>query len=53
MLILVLNTGSSSVKFSVVDPRERREELTGIAAQLGTPEASLEFHHGERIQLHH
>jgi acetate kinase len=48
VLILVLNTGSSSVKFSVVDPRERREELTGIAERLGTPEASLEFRHGER-----
>ena len=43
MLILVLNTGSSSVKFSVVDPRERREELSGIAAPLGTAEASLDF----------
>jgi acetate kinase len=46
MLILVLNTGSSSVKFSVIDPRERRVELSGIAARLGTAEASLDFAHG-------
>jgi acetate kinase len=48
MLILVLNTGSSSVKFSVIDPRARREELSGIAARLGTPQASLDYRQRRR-----
>ncbi|HYD43524.1 MAG TPA: acetate kinase [Anaeromyxobacter sp.] len=52
MNVLVLNCGSSSAKFAVVDlagsrgiadPAGSRELVSGIAQRLGTPEASLDW----------
>ena len=49
MNILVLNCGSSSAKFAVIDPTAGTEHLSGTAQRLGTPEASLDYkHRGER-----
>jgi acetate kinase len=41
--ILVLNCGSSSAKFAVIDLSTRQELVSGIAQRLGSPEASLDW----------
>jgi acetate kinase len=45
--VLVLNCGSSSVKFAVLDPGTGRRHLSGIAERLGTPQGRLEVVRGE------
>ena len=40
-LVLVLNSGSSSVKFALVAPGSGERLMGGIGERLGTPEASL------------
>jgi acetate kinase len=40
-LVLVLNSGSSSVKFALLSPESSERVMDGIGARLGTPEASL------------
>jgi acetate kinase len=42
MNVLVLNCGSSSLKFAVIDPGTSAEHVSGIAQRLGSPEASLD-----------
>jgi acetate kinase len=42
MNVLVLNCGSSSLKFAVIDPGTSVEHVSGIAQRLGSPEASLD-----------
>ncbi|HET9553391.1 MAG TPA: acetate kinase [Anaeromyxobacteraceae bacterium] len=42
MKCLVLNCGSSSAKFAVVDAQAGRELVSGLAQRLGTPEATLD-----------
>lgn len=39
--VLVLNAGSSSLKFVLVDPESSERRLSGIAERLGTDEAEL------------
>lgn len=48
--ILVINCGSSSLKFAFVDPAtgERLEE--GVAERLGSPEASLALRHPDSLE---
>jgi acetate kinase len=41
--VLVLNCGSSSAKFAVIDATTRRELVSGIAQRLGSAQASLDF----------
>ena len=43
MNILVLNCGSSSAKFAVIDAATGDEHVSGIAQRLNTPEASLDW----------
>lgn len=43
MNILVLNCGSSSAKFAVLDSGSETEAISGIAQRLGTPEATLDW----------
>jgi acetate kinase len=43
MNILVLNCGSSSAKFAVIDPATEREHISGLAQRLGSPHATLDF----------
>jgi acetate kinase len=45
-LVLVLNSGSSSVKFAVVQPSNGRRAMKAIGDQLGTPDASLRVEWG-------
>ena len=40
-LVLVLNSGSSSVKFALLTPDTGERVLGGLAEQVGTPEAVL------------
>ncbi|MFA0411618.1 acetate/propionate family kinase [Vibrio splendidus] len=42
-LVLVLNCGSSSLKFAVVDAETGAEHLTGLAECLGLPEARMKW----------
>jgi acetate kinase len=44
--ILVINSGSSSLKFAVVEPSSGRILRQGLAERLGTPEASLRTRRG-------
>ncbi len=46
MSVLVLNCGSSSLKFAVIDPRTAAQPVAGIAQRLGSPEASLDWKNG-------
>jgi acetate kinase len=41
--ILVLNCGSSSIKFALIDPNDKKTIVTGIAEKLNLPSASLKF----------
>ncbi len=55
MNVLVLNCGSSSAKFAVIDAVTGRELVSGIAQRLGSPKASLDFKaeaHKESRLLH-
>ena len=40
--MLVLNSGSATVKFAVLDPESGERALSGLAEQVGTPEAALQ-----------
>ncbi len=42
-LVLVINSGSSSVKFSLFDTRQRTPLASGLADRLGTKEAYLKW----------
>lgn len=41
MQILVINCGSSSLKFAVIDPAARTEAVSGLAQRLGGKDASI------------
>lgn len=43
MNVLVLNCGSSSAKFAVIDSTSGREAISGLTQRLGTPQASLDW----------
>ncbi len=43
--ILVINCGSSSVKFSLIEPNSGQSKLSGIAECLLTPEASIKINY--------
>jgi acetate kinase len=43
MNVLVLNCGSSSAKFAVIDPTTGREYISGLAQRLGSPHATLDW----------
>ncbi len=41
MFILVINCGSSSLKFSIIDPDTGKAHVQGLAERLNTPQATL------------
>ena len=43
MNVLVLNCGSSSAKFAVIDPADSTERISGLAQRLGSPQATLDW----------
>lgn len=50
--LLVLNCGSSSVKFALLDPQTGARPLSGLAERLGSPEASLRLDVSGARQTH-
>ncbi len=48
--ILVFNCGSSSIKFSLVDPDSGVSQISGLAERLGTDQATLSITHAENKQ---
>ena len=48
MWTLVLNSGSSSLKFALLNPASGEVRLSGLAERLGTPEASVRLERGGR-----
>ena len=56
MNVLVLNCGSSSAKFAVIDSSTGEERISGIAQRLGSPSASLDWKYAGQKRskvLHH
>ena len=52
--ILVINCGSSSVKFQVFEPLTKIQRINGIAERLSTPKASIKWKiegHKETLQI--
>lgn len=49
--VLVLNSGSSSVKFALVDPETGARALGGLAERVGTPQAVLRIRRGRGGEL--
>ncbi len=43
MNVLVLNCGSSSAKFAVIDPSTSHQAIAGIAQRLGSPDATCDW----------
>jgi acetate kinase len=43
MNVLVLNCGSSSAKFAVIDPADSTEQISGLAQRIGSPQATLDW----------
>jgi acetate kinase len=43
-LVLVLNSGSATVKFALLHPESGERRLGGVAEDIGTPEAVLRIH---------
>ena len=41
--ILVLNSGSSSLKFAIIDPTEEITAVSGLADRIGQPDATLKI----------
>ena len=41
--ILVINCGSSSLKFAVINPKTEEESISGLAERLGSSEAALRW----------
>ncbi|EKE02002.1 MAG: hypothetical protein ACD_21C00003G0005 [uncultured bacterium] len=49
-LVLVLNCGSSSIKFAVVEPQTGSNLLYGLVQNIGSPEASIKYHRGKETE---
>ncbi|GAA5523606.1 acetate kinase [Microbulbifer aestuariivivens] len=43
--VLIINTGSSSLKFAIVDPLSGKEQLSGIGEALGSASPRMEWVH--------
>ncbi len=51
MSVLVINSGSSSVKFELVDPAGTESVVSGIVEQIGEPEGRVALdHHGQESE---
>ena len=45
--IFVVNCGSSSIKFQILEPDTTKLKLTGIAERIGTPSARIKYKYYE------
>lgn len=50
-VVLVINCGSSSIKFSVMDAQSQDVLLTGIAEGINTERATLSLNGDEPVEL--
>ncbi len=50
--ILVLNCGSSSLKFAVIEPQNQRVLMSGLAQRLNSSNASIEYVAASETQSH-
>jgi acetate kinase len=50
-LVLVLNCGSSSIKFAVVEPQDGVSVISGLMQNIGFPEANLKYSKDEEIVI--
>lgn len=50
--ILVINCGSSSIKFALIDPASKSTSLTGLAEKLGQHDAFITFKHRGNKAVH-
>ena len=49
-LVLILNCGSSSLKFAILDPATGEEKLSGLAEAFYLPEARIKWKlNGEKV----
>ncbi len=48
-LILVLNCGSSSIKFAALDPMSGVTELSGLVQRIGSADASIKYKLAEQV----
>jgi acetate kinase len=51
--VLVLNSGSSSVKFALIDPEQGQRLMEGDCERLATPEAALRVQRGQASATDH
>ena len=49
--ILVLNCGSSSVKFTLINPNNSESVLTGLAESIGSKDCRIAFKSSEKINI--
>lgn len=47
-LVLVLNCGSSSIKFALVDVKQNAQEMNGLLQCIGSLEANLKWKHQDQ-----
>lgn len=50
-LILVLNCGSSSIKFAVLDPAAKSPVLSGLIQRIGSPDANIKYLQEEKTTV--
>ena len=50
MSVLVINSGSSSIKYKVVDPESGEELASGLVEQIGLPSGHVKHEHGEDVR---
>ncbi len=53
MIILVLNCGSSSIKFQVVNPETQAQLASGLMSEIGAPRASFRWRAGTQQHEQH
>lgn len=50
-LVLVLNCGSSSIKFAVIEPQTGTRSLWGLIQNIGTPETTIKYYKGKEAEI--
>ena len=48
--VLVINSGSSTVKFQLLDPNTNKVFTAGLIERIGTAEAVMKWKHGDQKQ---
>ena len=51
-LILVLNCGSSSIKFAVINPQTKLTALSGLIQRIGSHDANIKYYKDKKVHVH-